>query len=166
MRRALVAVLPALCLAGASGALMGWIYQVDPSVCPGCGNCISWCPEGAISLSGGDAWIDPDLCNACGICVQHCPYGAIYRTWWESAEGSPPPPSISVEPNPAADFVTVTGLRDGETASVVDLLGREVGRSPAGAGGVARLDLSGLAKGVYLVMAGGAPAGSVILLGR
>jgi len=55
---------------------------VDPSVCRGCGTCVSICKYGApslreispgISVSG----IDPAMCRGCGTCVAYCPSGAI-----------------------------------------------------------------------------------------
>jgi len=47
--------------------------------CAGCGNCMSECPQGAIS-SGTPYVIDQDNCVDCGGCAVDCPSDAIIRT--------------------------------------------------------------------------------------
>ncbi|MDO9546320.1 MAG: 4Fe-4S binding protein [Pelolinea sp.] len=51
--------------------------QVNKELCDGCGNCISICPAGAISLVNGIAEIDKSVCTLCQKCVKDCPVGAI-----------------------------------------------------------------------------------------
>ena len=54
------------------------IVRIDPSLCDGCGDCLSGCPEGAIALSGGRAeLVAEEFCDGLGVCVERCPNGAI-----------------------------------------------------------------------------------------
>ena len=47
-------------------------YNIDPTICINCGNCMSACSEGAI-YTAMRCVIDPDVCSRCGICVVACP---------------------------------------------------------------------------------------------
>ncbi len=40
--------------------------------CNGCGNCLSACPENAISISNGKAILEWNKCNQCGACSKVC----------------------------------------------------------------------------------------------
>lgn len=55
--------------------------EVNTDRCTACGQCIRWCPAGAISLAGkGEerkAVIDHELCIGCGECTVMCFEGAI-----------------------------------------------------------------------------------------
>jgi pyruvate formate lyase activating enzyme len=45
--------------------------------CVGCGDCLTACPRGAISVTAAGAVdTDRDLCAACGRCVEACAHGA------------------------------------------------------------------------------------------
>ena len=52
----------------------------------GCGLCAQICPEGAISILGGQAEINRGLCNSCRLCLVECPQGAIVDKVYVSAE--------------------------------------------------------------------------------
>jgi ferredoxin len=143
---------------------LGWVYQVDPALCNGCGACLNWCSEGAISMQGMDAYIDPELCNACGICATLCPRGAIYRTWYTSApEQEAPQANLSVTPNPATPMtvVTVTGTSFAPV-SLFDVCGRRQLSTTLDEDGLALLDLSGLPAGAYVVVL--SPSGESVFL--
>jgi ferredoxin len=51
---------------------------IDQDACIGCGECVSLCPMGAISLDETSS-IDPDECAECGVCSRSriCPADAI-----------------------------------------------------------------------------------------
>jgi len=54
---------------------------VGNDLCTGCGQCLSVCPAGAISLSSdGKAVVDASLCRGCGACAQICPVGAVHMS--------------------------------------------------------------------------------------
>jgi NAD-dependent dihydropyrimidine dehydrogenase PreA subunit len=51
-------------------------YQIDESLCTGCGLCVNVCPVRAIRLSDV-AHIEIDSCTGCGACANVCKKGAI-----------------------------------------------------------------------------------------
>ena len=55
--------------------------DVKDDKCIGCGTCIKWCPEDAITISAGKAIIDHDKCIGCAECVISCPTKAISIRW-------------------------------------------------------------------------------------
>lgn len=66
--------------------------NISPKVvgkkCIGCGECITWCRGGAISLTGDEkhpiSVIDPERCVGCAECILSCPQGAIQIQWNQS----------------------------------------------------------------------------------
>lgn len=53
------------------------MYIVNEEKCIGCGQCVNYCPQEAISIVNKKALIDPNLCIDCGRCINACPQGAI-----------------------------------------------------------------------------------------
>ncbi|MFQ6090650.1 MAG: 4Fe-4S binding protein, partial [Candidatus Bipolaricaulia bacterium] len=46
-------------------------------VCDQCDNCITYCPDVAISRRGDEYEVDYDYCKGCGICAEECPRWVI-----------------------------------------------------------------------------------------
>ena len=53
------------------------MFLIDEELCTGCGQCVSACPAGAITLREAKAVIDQSACRQCGICADQCPEHAI-----------------------------------------------------------------------------------------
>ena len=55
--------------------------EVNPTICSGCGSCVSACPFEACYVQEGNgaivAAVDELKCKGCGSCVSVCPNGAI-----------------------------------------------------------------------------------------
>ncbi|TFH59389.1 MAG: hypothetical protein E4G91_08965, partial [Candidatus Zixiibacteriota bacterium] len=47
-------------------------------VCNDCDNCMTFCPDHAITRRNGGYEIDYDYCKGCGICIHECPRDAIH----------------------------------------------------------------------------------------
>lgn len=86
---------------------------IDPDACIGCGECVSLCPMGAISLDEASS-IDPDECAECGVCSRSrvCPADAIHQ-------GNLKWPRVlrEVFSNPLAEHET-TGVQGRETPGI------------------------------------------------
>lgn len=68
-----------------------WSYmcpEVDKEKCIGCGTCVPFCPDVAITITNnqetrnkknkkGIAQIDYEYCKGCGVCAEVCPQKAI-----------------------------------------------------------------------------------------
>ncbi len=54
---------------------------IDSDECSGCGQCIPYCPVGAISMDDDVSEIDFDECTECGNCLRQadCPVDAIWQ---------------------------------------------------------------------------------------
>lgn len=48
-----------------------------PGLCTGCGTCVEYCKEGAISIKKGVSVLDPALCVQCGTCIRSCPFALL-----------------------------------------------------------------------------------------
>lgn len=61
----------------------GWRSRrpiIDEDACTGCGQCLLYCPDGALFLGQAGAEVpllDDDFCKGCGICARTCRFGAI-----------------------------------------------------------------------------------------
>ncbi len=60
--------------------------QVDAAKCVKCGQCITWCPEGAVSMTDNGALIDPEKCIGCGECLAMCRFDAVIFNWGATYE--------------------------------------------------------------------------------
>jgi ferredoxin len=58
-------------------ASSGYVAQVNPDHCSGCGDCQEFCQFHAISLVDGLSFINFNNCMGCGVCEAHCSEGAI-----------------------------------------------------------------------------------------
>lgn len=59
-----------------------------PAWCKRCGNCVAFCPRGALKRDqwGYPVLADPDRCTSCGLCEMLCPDFAL-----SVGEGGPKP---------------------------------------------------------------------------
>jgi uncharacterized Fe-S center protein len=55
--------------------------RIEVSKCTGCGQCIIWCPENAISMNGNVAVINEKTCIGCGECLTVCHFDAVKYNW-------------------------------------------------------------------------------------
>ncbi len=58
-------------------AASGYLSQVTPELCIGCGVCAERCEFGAIAVADGCSVIDAAKCMGCGVCVEQCDLGAL-----------------------------------------------------------------------------------------
>ena len=57
-------------------ASSGFVSDVDPALCTGCGSCVALCQFHALTLIDGISTVNSEACMGCGVCVSHCGYGA------------------------------------------------------------------------------------------
>jgi uncharacterized Fe-S center protein len=60
--------------------------SIKDSKCTGCGECVTWCPQDAISLIDDIARIDRKKCIGCGECLATCRFDAVGYNWSETYE--------------------------------------------------------------------------------
>ncbi len=54
------------------------IPEINLGRCTGCGDCVEWCPNGAVAVINGKAVsARPEKCRYCTECESVCPVGAI-----------------------------------------------------------------------------------------
>ncbi len=152
-------------LISSSAVAMVWIYQVDPAICNGCGNCISACTTGALHMVGPNAVIDPELCTGCGDCVPRCVRGAIYQVWYQGIGETANDPLLA-GPNPSSGCVTITGATPGSSLTVYDSSGRMAVTGNADSDGHLELDVSSLGNGLFFVLTNDGRVLPLVLLGE
>jgi len=59
---------------------------IEVTKCTGCGQCVIWCPEDAISMNGNIAVINQQKCIGCGECLTVCHFDAVKYNWKTSNE--------------------------------------------------------------------------------
>jgi len=69
-------------------AASGYVSEVDPELCIGCGTCAEYCQFDAIEVLDGQACVDFEKCMGCGICSSKCVQEAI-QLRREPAKGTP-----------------------------------------------------------------------------
>ena len=55
------------------------------SKCEGCGSCVKWCPQGALTLKAKKINLDQAKCVGCGECILSCRFGVFHIPWDEKA---------------------------------------------------------------------------------
>ncbi|MFO7760004.1 MAG: 4Fe-4S binding protein [Desulfobia sp.] len=55
----------------------GYLRQLDPALCTGCGICAEVCPFGAVVMKKGVPVLNTSACMGCGVCVKKCGHGAL-----------------------------------------------------------------------------------------
>jgi uncharacterized Fe-S center protein len=60
--------------------------RIEVTSCTGCGQCIIWCPETAITMNGNVAVINEKICIGCGECLTVCHFDAVKYNWKTSNE--------------------------------------------------------------------------------
>jgi uncharacterized Fe-S center protein len=55
--------------------------RIEITRCTGCGQCILWCPENAITMNGNVAVINEKICIGCGECLTVCNFDAVKYNW-------------------------------------------------------------------------------------
>ncbi|HOT94681.1 MAG TPA: 4Fe-4S binding protein [Methanoregulaceae archaeon] len=48
-----------------------------PGLCTGCGTCVQYCREQAVTIRNGVCRLDEDRCSLCGMCIHSCPFSLI-----------------------------------------------------------------------------------------
>ncbi len=46
--------------------------------CVRCGNCVTWCPQKAITIHEGKPKVNERICRGCGICLSVCPISEVF----------------------------------------------------------------------------------------
>lgn len=60
--------------------------SIKKSKCTGCGTCVEWCPQDAITLDDDLAVIDGAKCIGCGQCLAMCRFDAVKYNWGATYE--------------------------------------------------------------------------------
>ena len=60
--------------------------KISAKACTKCDQCITWCPEDAISMGENSAVIDSKKCIGCGECLAMCRFDAVGYNWGATYE--------------------------------------------------------------------------------
>ena len=60
--------------------------EISVKECTGCGTCVEWCPQEAITLNDDLAFIDSEKCIGCGECLAMCRFNAVKYNWGATYE--------------------------------------------------------------------------------
>ncbi len=60
--------------------------EISVKECTGCGTCVEWCPQEAITLNNELALIDSGKCIGCGECLAMCRFNAVQYNWGATYE--------------------------------------------------------------------------------
>ncbi len=60
--------------------------RIEITKCTGCGQCVIWCPENAITMNENVAMINEKICIGCGECLTVCNFNAVKYNWKTSNE--------------------------------------------------------------------------------
>ncbi len=60
--------------------------EINIDTCTGCGICVVWCPQKAISLNNDLAVINGERCIGCGQCLAMCRFDAVQYNWGATYE--------------------------------------------------------------------------------
>ncbi len=89
--------------------------------CIHCGQCLEYCPTGALRMADGRVEYDPAPCVMCDACFKHCPHGASPRVRSMTAE------EVMAEVKKNMPFIRGISVSGGECTQwrdfLVELLG-------------------------------------------
>jgi thioredoxin reductase (NADPH) len=129
--------------------------QIDPSLCIGCGACVSACPEGDILglIDGKAELVEPSQCIGHGACRMACPSDAIRLVFGTDRRG------VDI-PHVGADFQTnVPGIFIAGELGGMGLIRNAIEQGRQAIDSVRALDRSGRPNVYDVVIVGGGPAG-------
>lgn len=98
------------------------IVKIDEEKCNGCGQCVSPCVEGAITIEDGKAKvIREELCDGAGFCLGVCPQGALTLETREAAAFDEQAVEEHVKQNPGS-YIPQACFNCGNTEDDVPVL--------------------------------------------
>ncbi len=98
------------------------IVKIDEEKCNGCGQCVSPCVEGAITIENGKARVKrEELCDGAGFCIGVCPQGALTVETREAADFDEHAVEMHVKQNPGS-YIPQACFNCGKTENEVTVL--------------------------------------------
>lgn len=86
------------------------------NACSNCGDCITTCPSGALSMQDGKIVWNPDICVNCDTCIHTCTHHATPKIRYLSVE------DLMVEIRKAKPFIKGITVSGGECMNHADFL--------------------------------------------